>query len=92
MPAASKEPRNALRTELYERVARGDIGLVEALRTMRKIAGKTQAQYAQLVGVSPRVLIDFERGVGNPTFKTLEKLLRPFGLELTVRRTPRASE
>jgi DNA-binding XRE family transcriptional regulator len=26
----------------------------------RKIAGKTQAEYATLVGVSPRVLIDFE--------------------------------
>jgi len=85
---AKKVDRAALRTELYERVKRGDLALVEALRMMRKIAAKTQAEYARLVGVSPRVLIDFERGVGNPTLQTIEKMLRPFNLELTVRRKP----
>jgi transcriptional regulator with XRE-family HTH domain len=78
--------REAKRAELYERAARGDLGLVEAVRMMRKIASKTQAAYAAMVGVSPRVLMDFERGVGNPTLETLQKLLRPFGLELGVRR------
>ena len=81
-----KEARVALRSELYDRAKRADLGLIEAVRMMRKIAGKTQAEYAQLVGVSPRVLIDFERGVGNPTVKTLEKMLAPFNMELTVRR------
>lgn len=80
--------RATLRTELYARVERGDVGLVEAVRMMRKIADKTQAEYAKLVGVSPRVLIDFERGVGNPTLRSIEKMLGPFGLELTVRRRP----
>lgn len=80
--------REAKRAELYERAARGDLGLVEAVRMMRKIASKTQAAYAAMVGVSPRVLMDFERGAGNPTLETLEKLLRPFGLELGVRRPP----
>lgn len=81
--------RRALRDELYARVASGDVTLREALRTMRKIAGKSQADYARLVGVAPRVLIDFERGVGNPTVKSLEKLLAPFGLELGLRRVRR---
>ena len=83
-----KEDRAALRTQLYERAKRADLGLIEAVKMMRKIAGKTQAEYATLVGVSPRVLIDFERGVGNPTVKTLEKMLAPFHFELTVRRRP----
>ncbi len=83
-----QEDRATLRIQLYERAKRADLGLVEALKMMRKIAGKTQAEYATLVGVSPRVLIDFERGVGNPTVKTLEKMLGPFHLELTVRRRP----
>ncbi len=78
--------REGLRRELYERVQRGDIALVEAVRLMRRIAGKSQAAYAKLVGVSPRVLIDFERGVGNPTVRTLRRILEPFGLELGVRR------
>jgi DNA-binding XRE family transcriptional regulator len=81
-----KEDRVALRNQLYERAKRADLGLVEAVRMMRKIAGKTQAEYAKLVGVSPRVLIDFERGAGNPTLKTLEKIMAPFNMEMTVRR------
>ena len=81
--------RAALRDELYERVTRGDLALVDAVKMMRKIAGRSQAEYARLVGVSPRVLIEFERGVGNPTVKTLQKLLAPFDLELTVRRARR---
>jgi len=84
-----KERRRALRDELYARVERGDIGLVEAIRLMRKIADKTQAEYAALVGVSPRVLMELERGAGNPTLKTIAKLLAPFELEVTVRRRPR---
>lgn len=58
-----------------------------AVKMMRKIAGRSQADYARLVGVSPRVLIELERGIGNPTVKTLQKLLAPFDLELTVRRS-----
>jgi transcriptional regulator with XRE-family HTH domain len=74
-----------VREELYDRVRAGDIGLIEAVRMMRKVAGKSQAEYAKLVGVSPRSLIDFERGVGNPTLETIQKILGPFGFELTVR-------
>jgi len=81
-----KQRRAALRDELNARVDAGALALVEAVKRMRKIAGRSQAAYARLVGVSPRVLIEFERGVGNPTVKTLQKLLAPFGLELTVRR------
>jgi DNA-binding XRE family transcriptional regulator len=82
----STEDRAALRRELYDRIDRGDVGLVEAVRAMRKVAGKTQAEYARMVGISARVLIDFERGVGNPTKESLERILAPFHLELTVRR------
>ena len=84
--ADKKQRRTALREELYERVEKGDLTLIEAVKMMRKIAGRSQADYARLVGVSPRVLIELERGIGNPTVKTLQKLLAPFELELTVRR------
>jgi transcriptional regulator with XRE-family HTH domain len=90
--ANHKQRRAELRDELYARVAAGDLSLVEAVKRMRKIAGRSQAAYARLVGVSPRVLIEFERGVGNPTVKTLQKLLAPFDLELTVRRARRDPE
>ena len=87
--ARSKEKRAALRDELYERIARGDITIAAAVRTMRKIAGRTQAEYARLVGVSPRILIELERGIGNPTLKTLAKILAPFDLEVGLRRRPK---
>jgi DNA-binding XRE family transcriptional regulator len=86
--SARKASRVALRQELYDRVKAADLDLVGAVRMMRKVAGKSQAEYARLVGISPRVLIDFERGVGNPTLETLRKILAPFALELTVRRRP----
>ena len=85
----AKERRNELREQLYDRIARGDISLPDAVRLMRKIAGRTQIEYARAVGVSPRILIELERGLGNPTLKTLEKILAPFGLEVGVRRKPR---
>jgi transcriptional regulator with XRE-family HTH domain len=85
------DARTALRRELYERMQRADLGLVEAVRMMRKIADKTQEEYARMIGISPRVLKDFERGAGNPGLKTLERILAPFNLELTVRRKPSGS-
>jgi transcriptional regulator with XRE-family HTH domain len=56
---------------------------------MRKAVGLTQTEYARLAGVAPRVLIDLERGVGNPTLKTLEKLAAPFGLRVGLKRRDR---
>lgn len=85
----SKERRMALRDELYERIARGDITIADAVKTMRKIAGRSQPDYARIVGVSPRILIEIERGMGNPTLKTLAKILAPFDLEVGLRRRPR---
>jgi len=83
----TKEQRAVLRRELYDRVDRGDIGLVEAVRTMRKIAAKSQDEYAKLVGISPRILKELERGKGNPTLETLRKILRPFRLDVGVTRS-----
>lgn len=85
----AKVRRAELREELYERVGLGTISLPDAVRMMRKIAGTTQIEYARSVGISARVLIELERGIGNPTLKTLEKILAPFGLEVGVRRKPR---
>ena len=86
---AKKAKRQTLRRELYERVGRGDITIIEAVKMMRKIADRTQIEYAHDVGVSPRVVIELERGIGNPTMKTLAKIFAPFGLELGLRRRPR---
>lgn len=33
-------------------------------------------------GITPRILIDFEKDAGNPTLATLLKIGYPFGLEV----------
>jgi DNA-binding XRE family transcriptional regulator len=53
---------------------------------MRRIVGLSQPDYARLVGISAQALMDFERGKGNPTLKTLDAIARPFGLEVCFRR------
>lgn len=74
----------ALRNELAERVPQARADIPELIRTMRFIARKSQTEYAQLCGVSPRVLADVEAGKGVQTTETLGKLLRPFGFKLGV--------
>ena len=81
MTKNKKERLNKLRHSFYNDLDEGKLtSLTDTVRRMRKITGLTQTEYAKLVGVAPRVLIDFERGVGNPTLKTLEKIASPFGL------------
>jgi transcriptional regulator with XRE-family HTH domain len=73
-----------MKADLYLSLARGDMGIREAARRMRIILGMTQKDYARKVaGVSPRILSEFENGVGNPTLATLEKIASPFGLRVT---------
>ena len=73
-----------MKEELYRDLARGDVGIREATRRMRKILGMNQKEYAQKVaGISPRILSEFENGSGNPTLATLEKIAIPFGLKIT---------
>jgi transcriptional regulator with XRE-family HTH domain len=73
-----------MKEALYLGLAQGDIGVREATRRMRKILGMNQKEYAQkVVGISPRILSEFENGSGNPTLATLEKIALPFGLKVT---------
>lgn len=61
----------------------GEITIGQAVRRMRKISGMSQKAYAQkIVGVSPRVLVEIERDVANPTVETLNKIGRPFGYKV----------
>lgn len=56
----------------------------EVIRQVRKALRLTIAEYARVCGLSARGLQDIERGVSSPTLATVEKLLRPMGLTLTV--------
>lgn len=51
-------------------------------RTQLKIS---QADLAEMAGVSLATVKDIERGKGNPSIQTLEKLLEVLGLEIAYR-------
>jgi transcriptional regulator with XRE-family HTH domain len=77
-----KKPQANARAEFFAAIEKGELPLRDAVRAMRKSIGLTQAEYAKLIGIAPRIVIDLERGVGNPTLASLLKIGKPFGLEL----------
>jgi transcriptional regulator with XRE-family HTH domain len=84
MKRPNQSERVEMKEALYRNLAAGEIGIREATRQMRKILGMTQKEYAQMIAdISPRILSEFENGVGNPTLATLEKIASPFGLKVT---------
>ena len=84
MKRYSNQEMTVMKEALYSDLARGVIDIREATRRMRKIIGLTQAEYAKNVAkISPRILSEFERGTGNPTIETLEKIGKPFGLKVS---------
>jgi len=80
--------RRAERRRLHEQV--DTMSIAEAVRTMRRISGLTQAEFAERVaGISLTALAQIERGEANPTVSTLSKIGAAFGLEIGYRRSPR---
>lgn len=63
----------------------GDIG--EIIKERRKEFGITQNDLAKLAEININTLTQIERGEGNPTVRTLEKVLRIIGMELTAKIT-----
>jgi transcriptional regulator with XRE-family HTH domain len=82
-----KESARQRRAELYAAVQRGELTLQDAVKEMRKIAGMTQAEFAVHRGVSAKVIKDIERGVGNPTVASLNRIGNFFGLEVAFVRS-----
>ncbi len=72
--------------QFYKDLDSGQLDIAEAIRKMREIVGKTQVDYARMIGIAPRVLIDIERRVRNPTLATLMKIGEPFGLTVKFRK------
>ena len=84
-----KEGARQLRTELYEAIGRGELNLQDAVKRMRKISRLTQAEFAAHRGVSVKVIKEIERGVGNPTVASLNRIGGFFGLEVAFVRSDR---
>jgi transcriptional regulator with XRE-family HTH domain len=58
--------------------------IIKQLKARREALQVTQATLAELSGVSPRALKQFESGKGNPTLETLSKLADALGMEVSL--------
>jgi len=59
-----------------------NIGLV--IKERRALLGISQQDLADYSGVGISTIKDFERGVGNPSLQTLQKILDVVGLEMVL--------
>lgn len=59
-----------------------NIGLV--IKERRALLGISQQDLADYSGVGISTIKDFERGVGNPSLQTLQKILEVVGLEMVL--------
>ena len=62
--------------------------LPEALKQIRVTLRLTQREMARVGKVTTLTLQKIESGASNPTLDTVEGLLRPFGLRITIGRSP----
>ena len=59
--------------------------LSTTLASRRKTLGISQNDLAEMSGVSLATIKNIERGAGNPSFQTVEKILSVLGLEIQFR-------
>lgn len=67
---------------LYGGLARGEIGIGDAVRRMRHLSGLSQPEFARHRGISVQALRQVESGRGNPTVHTLDAIAKVFGLRV----------
>ena len=58
--------------------------LIQTFKERRAMLRVTQETLAELSGVGLRTLKQFERGKGNPTLQTLQKLADILGMEICL--------
>ena len=56
--------------------------LREVMKSRRKILGISQADLAEMSGVSLPTVKDLERGLGNPSLSTVSRILEVLGMEV----------
>lgn len=56
------------------------------LKERRAVLHISQQELSEMAGVSLATIKDLERGVGNPSLKTLERIAVVLGLEISITR------
>lgn len=90
MTTLTPEERAKVIDQVQQWIADGTCDIGTAVRHLRvTVANLQQSQFARMCKVSLRTLIQIERGEGNPTLKSMNAVLRPFGLQIGVVRRQR---
>jgi DNA-binding XRE family transcriptional regulator len=77
--------RTALIESIQQALAQGTLDIGEAVRRLRvEVTGLHQTQFARMCKISVRTLVHIEHGEGNQTLKSLNAVLRPFGMKMGV--------
>ena len=58
------------------------MNLREVVKERRGVLGISQLDLAEMAGISLATVKDIERGAGNPSMKTVTKMLEVLGLEM----------
>lgn len=86
--AVSDEDWDEIRKEIFtaEEIAESDlrVSIICELIKARRERGISQYQLEELSGVKQSAIARLERGKGNPTVETLQKILAPLGKKLAV--------
>ena len=61
------------------------MGLKEIIKERRAVLGISQWDLAEMAGISLATVKDIERGAGNPSMKTVARILEVLGLEMQFR-------
>lgn len=85
MPAVkplTKIEKRTRREKIFRKAVAGELDFPNAVRELRQSLGMTQAVFAKRFGLTRIQVIALEAGKANPTLETLEKIGRPFGLQV----------
>ena len=58
------------------------MNLREVVKERRKVLNITQIDLAEMSGISLATVKDIERGAGNPSMKTVTRILEVLGMEM----------
>ncbi|GHD20940.1 helix-turn-helix domain-containing protein [Tianweitania populi] len=78
----TKEEIRERRRQLSQRAASGGLRFPEDLKDIRLTFGKSQEEFASLIGLTRRQVAEMEGGKANPTYETIMKVGRLFGYRL----------
>lgn len=89
----SSDERIQDREAMIEALDRGEIELGAAIRRMRREwTGLSQGRFGKIVGLSANTISAIERDAQSATLRTLNQILRRFGMRLTLRQIYSISE